>query len=285
MGQHLSLSNTSVPTIGASNQGSTVLISFFLVNTQTGVSTLVAVNDGSGTFLLLPSSFSLQLQNGQNNQQGTFYLGLRALLNGNYRQLDVSLQAISEIFGIVPSLCTYYGQVCSIDGSSDYNLTLYITPTVNANDPVTLLDNLYVREYTFVGNNSSVTANFKYVVFNKSTSCFVVATASVTILCNYSPNGLIQALSTNSKTNVTFDFIFNGNKTTDSYLSSIRPYISYTLLSEGEVSNLNSNAVYSLGQNYMGTLIIDFNQVQAPITCIDPSIIYPCQVGAIDVNY
>lgn len=282
MGQNFSLSNTSTELIGAANVGSTVIASFNVTNSQSGASTLVLVV-GSNKYLLLPATYCFQLQNGNQSQDGTFYLRLRALTNANYRSFCLPITAISDLFGIVPTVCTYYAQVCAL-AQTNYQITLYITPSVSADDPITLLDNLYTREYVIVGDNSSTTVDFKYVVYNKSTSCFVAASASVTIIMNYSPNGLVKTLSTNVTTDVVFDFIFNGNLITDSYLTSIRPYISSTLLSQADVSTANSAAVYQYGQNYMGTLRLTFPQAPNPLTCLDPSDISPCQVGAIDIN-
>jgi hypothetical protein len=237
------------------------------------------------TFFTLPPSYSLQIQNGSLCQTGALYLALKALTNANFRSFPIQTAAIADIFGIVPTLCVYNAQICVVKGTtSKYQLTLYITPTVTAEDPITLLDALAVREYTFVGDSNVINVDFPYVVYNRTTSCFQVATAAVTISMNYSPNSLVRSItsannSSNSLIDVTFNFVFNGNLTTVSDIPTY-PYISYTQFDNTQVNSLNANALYNLGNNYMGSLILPFQtQGTASITCFSETQTLSAQVG------
>jgi hypothetical protein len=284
MGQYQSVpSSSTVPTINYSTAATTNIGAFALTNGQ-GKSSLVVRESITNTYFTLPADYSFQIQNGGLSKSGAFYLALRAFTNFNFRSFEISAVVIAEVFGLVPTVCTYKGQLCSISTSNNYKLTLYITSTVNANDPVTLLDSLAVREFVFEGDSNTITVDFKYVVYNKSTSCFVVADASVTIICNYSPNGLVNTITDTDSTVVTFDFVFNGNLTTDSYLSTIRPYVGQTTLTEETVTQFNKNALYNLGNDYMGSLTIVWSQANPPILCAVESDINSAQVGAVNYN-
>jgi len=284
MGQYQSLPSTSsTSTINYSTAASTVIGAFALTNGQRNPSILV-LDSTTNTYFTLPADYSFQIQNGGLSQSGAFYLALRAFTNFNFRDFVISAVVIAEVFGLVPTVCTYKGQICAIGASNDYKLTLSITSTVNANDPVTLLDSLAVREFVFEGDSNTVTVDFKYVVYKKSTSCFVVADASVTILCNFSPNGLVKTVNNNDSTVVTFDFVFNGNLTSDTYLSTVRPYIGQTTLTDTAVTEFNSNALYNLGNDYMGSLTIVWSEANPPIICAVESDINSAQVGAVNYN-
>jgi len=242
------------------------------------------VPSGSGTYFTLPPSFSLQLQNGSLCQSGAQYLNLKSLTNANYRSFPVQTAAVADIFGIVPSLCVYNAQICAVkDSVSSYQLTLFITPSVTAEDPLTLLDLLAVREYTFVGNANVINVDFPYVAYNRKTSCFEVVSAAITINMNYTPNTLVQAITNNGTsaiTTVEFDFVFNGNQTTVSDLPTF-PYIATTQLTTTQVNTLNKNALYNIGTNYMGSLLLPFQPKQvAPFTCNKVTDTFGAQVGA-----
>ena len=280
MGQTISSDASIVPTVGISNLGSTVIAAAALTNSSTSPSILVP--SGLGTYYTLPPNYSLQIQNGYLCQTGALYLGLKALTNANFRSFPIQTVAIADIFGIVPTLCVYNAQICVVQGTtSKYQLTLYITPTVTAEDPIFLLDALAVREYTFVDDSNVINVDFPYVVYNRATSCFELATAAVTISMNYSPNSLVRSItSTNATpTNVTFNFVFNGNLTTVSDIPTY-PYISYTQFDNTQVNSLNANALYNLGNNYMGSLILPFaSQDTASITCFSLTQTLSAQVG------
>lgn len=284
MGQTVSsTSETSAGTIGAGTNAANVVGIFGLTTAPTVPSILV--NDGKNKYYTLPGGFAFQIQNGLLRESGALYLALRSFANGNFTSFTLPTAAIADVFGLTPTICSYYCQVCAIN-QEDYQLTLYITPTVSSNDPVSLLDTLAIREFVFVGDSSLATVNFQYVVYNKTTSCFVVTDASVTITCNYSPNGLIRALTLNDAA-VTFDFVFNGNIVTSASpanIATIRPYIGQTTLDNTQVTQLNSGALYNLGNNYMGSAISIFTKVDTVITCTAESDKNLVQLGALDVN-
>jgi hypothetical protein len=285
MGNKLSLSSQP---IGRSTLGTTTIGQFNLSNTQTGSSVLVKYGNDE-KYLTAPPAFSLQLQNGvsQNQGGGSFYLGLRPLVNGNFRAFNIDTAVLADLFGMLPSLCTYYVNVCAESpGSSVFIMTLYIVPTVTAEDPVELLDMLYTREFVLTGDNNTGRFEFPYIAYDSYKSCFEVATASVSVIVNYTPNSLVQAVSTNATTNMTIDFLFNGNASNSSnYLKTVRPYIASTNLSQDQTTLSNNKALNNYGNSYMGTLVTSFTQNPVPASCISSSIRSPCQIGAIDYNF
>lgn len=291
MGQTTSSNiSSSAPTIGMSNIATTTVGAFALNNSSAGESILVpssssdvSGSDVSGTFFTLPPSFSLQLQNGSLSNSGAQYLGLKALTNANYRSFTIPTTAVADIYGIVPTLCVYYAQICPIDVSqSIYSLTLYITPSVTADDPVILLEHLAVREYTFVGDSNVINVDFPYVVYNTQTGDFETITAFVTITMNYTPNTLVASITngTGSSTTVLFNFSFNGNKTSVSDIPTY-PYIAETQLSTAQVGTLNKNALYNIGTSYMGAIFVIFSAQQtASTSCFNKTDTYGAQIGA-----
>ena len=99
MGNKLSLSSQP---IGQSTVGTTTIGQFNLSNTQTGTSILVKYGDDE-KYLTAPPAFSLQLQNGVNQGQGgSFYLGLRPLVNGNFRAFNVDTVSSRTSLGCFP---------------------------------------------------------------------------------------------------------------------------------------------------------------------------------------
>lgn len=286
MGQQISSTSSAEdePVIGFSNIPSTVVGAFALTTVKSDKSILV--EDVSGKYFTLPSAYTLQLQNGALANSGAYYLGLSAITNGNYVSFTLPTEAVSEMYGITPSLCLYSGTVClSEEVRNQYIFTLTITPTHASNDPISVVQNLAIRQYQWVGDQNTINVELPYVVYDASGTSFSIAYAMVAVIANYTPNSLIQNLTTVS-TEIVFDWIFRYNLPSSSTsLTTIRPYVADTNFSDTTVQLFNTKNSNQYGNNFIGSLALTFPQNSIPpISCLVESPTNPCNIGALNLN-